>query len=224
MLELEIKPRDSKESNDDLRAQGAIPAVLYGPKEDATPISINARTFERLFKEAGETTIIKLKGVGEEKDTLIHDVQRHPVTDAALHADFLVLEKGKKIEIKIPLEFVGAAPAEKAGHIVVKALHEVEIEVAPAELPQHLDVDISKLENIGDHITAREIKLPSSAELKTNPDEIVVSITAFVEEKPLETEVKLAEVGEAPAEGEAAAEGAESAAPAAEGEKGEKKE
>jgi len=207
MLELEIKPRGSA-SNDDLRAGGSMPAVLYGPKEDATPIAVDQRTFERLFKTAGETTLVKLKGIGDDKDTLIHDVQFHPVTDKPLHADFLVLEKGKKVTLNIPIEFVGAAPAEKAGHIVTKVLHEIEIEVAAAEIPQHLEVDISKLENVGDHVTAKEIKLPVSAELKTDPDEILVSITAFVEEKPLETEVKLAEVGEPAAEGEAAAEGA----------------
>lgn len=222
MLELEIKSRDSKESNESLRAAGAMPAVFYGPKEDSTPIAINTQVFERLFKQAGETTIIKLKGVGDEKDTLIHDVQLHPVTDKPLHADFYVLEKGKKIEIKIPLEFVGSAPAEKSGHILVKALHEVEIEVLPAELPQHLDVDISKLENVGDHITAKEIKLPPSAELKTDAEEIVASVTAFVEEKIEETtEVKLAEV---PGDAEkAAAAVAEGAAPAAEAPKKEEK-
>ena len=212
MLELEIKPRTMRESNRELRAQGVMPAVLYGPKESSTPITVNSQVFERLFKQAGETTIIKLKGVGDEKDTLIHDVQLHPVTDKPLHADFYVLEKGKKIEIKIPLEFVGVAPAEKAGHIIVKALHEVEIEVLPTELPQHLEVDISKLENVGDHITAKEIKLPPSGELKTNPEEIVVSITAFVEEKiEVVEEVKLAEI-----EGDAEKAAAEGGAPAAE--------
>lgn len=223
MLELEIKPRGSKESSDDLRAQGVMPAVLYGPKEDATPIAVNARVFERLFKEAGETSIIKLKGVGDEKDTLIHDVQLHPVTDVPLHADFYVIEKGKKVTLNIPLEFVGVAPAEKLGHIIVKALHEVEIEVTPAELPQHLEVDISKLENVGDHIIAKEIKLPPSAELKTDADEIVVSITAFVEEKEPVAEVKLAEI-EGDAEKAAAAAAAEGVASAEGAKKGEKKE
>lgn len=211
MLELEIKPRDAAVSSDDLRTAGSIPAVLYGPKEDATAITVDSKVFAKLFKEAGETTIVKLKGVGEDKDTLIHDVQLHPVTDVPLHADFYVLEKGKKVTLAIPLEFVGAAPAEKLGHILVKALHEVEIEVAPAELPQHLEVDISKLENVGDHIVASEIKLPKSAELKINPEEIVASVTAFVEEKePETTEVKLAEIeGDAEKAAEAAAEGGE---------------
>ncbi len=210
MLELSIQSRDAKETNDDIRASGRIPAVFYGPKEESTPIVIDAKVFGKLFKEAGETTIIKLKGLGDEKDTLIHDVQMHPVTDMPLHADFYVIEKGKKIEIAIPLEFVGAAPAEKLGHIVVKAMHEVEIEVTPAELPQYLEVDLSKLENVGDHIVASEIKLPPSASLKTDPDEIVASVTAFVEEKELESEVKLAEVeGDAEKAAAAAAEASE---------------
>ncbi len=210
MLELSIQPRDAKESNDQIRSSGRIPAVFYGPKEESTPIVIDAKVFGKLFKEAGETTIIKLKGLGDEKDTLIHDVQMHPVTDMPLHADFYVIEKGKKIEIAIPLEFVGVAPAEKLGHIVVKAMHEVEIEVTPAELPQYLEVDLSKLENVGDHIVASEIKLPPSASMKTDPEEIVASVTAFVEEKELESEVKLAEVeGDAEKAAAAAAEAGE---------------
>ncbi|MBI5457087.1 50S ribosomal protein L25 [Candidatus Kaiserbacteria bacterium] len=214
MLTLAVNQRDAKESLETLRKNGQVPAVFYGPKEEATPIAIDERVFDKIWREAGETTIVNLTGIGDAKQTLIHDVQLHPVTDKPLHADFYVIEKGKKVTINVPLEFEGLAPAEKAGHIVVKALHEVEIEVAPAELPHHLIVDLSTLADVGDHITASQIKLPPSAELKTGSDEIIVSITAFVEEKPLETEVKLAEVGEEKKEGEAGAEGA----PAAEAE------
>ena len=213
MLSLAVKARDSKESTENLRQKGQVPAVFYGPKEQATPISIDEKVFDKVWREAGETTIVNLTGIGEEKQTLIHDVQFHPVTDKPLHADFYVLEKGKKVTIKVPLEFEGQAPAEKAGHIVVKALHEVEIEVAPAELPHHLLVNLSLLVNVGDHITASQITLPPSAELKTSSDEIVVSITEFKEEKI--EEPKLAEiVGEEKKEGEVTP--AESAGPAAE--------
>ena len=183
MLTLSVEARNANDSKDTLREKGAVPAVFYGPKEKSTPIAIDALRLERVWKEAGETTIVKLTGVGEEKDTLIHDVQFHPVTGQVLHADFYVLEKGKKVTIKVPLEFVGSAPAEKLGHIVVKALHEIEIEVAPAELPHHLEIDLSKLENVGDHITAKEIVLPPSAELKADGDEIVASVIEFKEEK-----------------------------------------
>jgi len=182
IVALEVKPRDAKEAAETLRKRGAMPAVLYGPKEDATPITIDAQKFERIWREAGETTVITLKGAGEDKDTLIHDMQFHPVTGRPLHADFYVLEKGKKVTINIPLEFEGVAPAEKAGHIIVKALHEIEIEVAPAELPHNLVVDLTKLENVGDHITASQITLPASATLITGAEEIVASVTEFVEE------------------------------------------
>ena len=183
MLTLDVKARDDKESAETLREQGIVPAVFYGPKEKATPIAINALKLEHVWKEAGETTIVTLKGVGEDKDTLIHDAQVHPLTGKLLHADFYVLEKGKKVRIKVPLEFIGAAPAEKLGHIVVKALHEVEIEVTPQELPHSLSVDLTALGNVGDHIVASLVPLPPSATLLTHSEEIVASVKEFREEK-----------------------------------------
>ncbi|MDO8514748.1 MAG: 50S ribosomal protein L25 [bacterium] len=183
MLALEVKPREANESADTLRKHGAVPAVFYGPKQAATAISVDARKLAHVWREAGETTIVTLKGVGEDKDTLIHDTQFHPVNGQLLHADFYVLEKGKKIKIKVPLEWTGVAPAEKAGHIVVKALHEIEIEVLPTELPHHLSVGLTKLVNVGDRITASEITLPPSATLIVHGEEIVASVTEFREEK-----------------------------------------
>jgi large subunit ribosomal protein L25 len=183
MLTLSVQERKNTDSNDTLRQKGLVPAVFYGPKQESTAIAIDGRKLASVWKEAGETTLVKLEGIGESKDTLIHDIQVHPVTGQLIHADFYVLEKGKKVTIKVPLEFVGAAPAEKLGGIAVKALHEVEIEVAAAELPHHLDVDMTKLETIGAHITAKDIKLPPSAVLLTDGEEIVVSIIEFKEEK-----------------------------------------
>lgn len=198
---LNVEKRDSNETADMIRQRGFAPAVFYGPKEDATPIVINARKLASLWKAAGETTIIKLEGMGESLDTLIKDIQIHPVTGQILHADFYALEKGKKVEISVPLHFIGEAPAEKLGHVISKALHEVEIEVAPAELPHALDIDLSVLVNPGDHITAGQIKLPPSATLKIDASEIVASVTEHVEETA-ETQAE----GEAsPAEGEAVA-------------------
>ena len=181
-MALEVRPREAGESADTLRKQGVVPAVFYGPKEKTTPIAIDSLEFERLWRQAGETTIVRLTGVGEEKDALIHDVQFHPVTGKLEHADFYVIEKGKKVQIKVPLAFEGQAPAEKAGHIVIKTMHEVEIEVTPQDLPHSLSVDLSMLENVGDHITASRIQLPGSASLVTSPDEIVASVKEFKEE------------------------------------------
>ncbi|HWP61510.1 MAG TPA: 50S ribosomal protein L25 [Candidatus Paceibacterota bacterium] len=204
MLTLQVKPRDGKQSPQEMRKSGLVPAVFYGPKEQTTSVAIDARSLEHVWKVAGQTSVVTLAGVGEEKDTLIKDIQVHPVTGTVQHVDFYVLEKGKKVKLSIPLEFVGVAPAEKAGNIVVKALHEIEIEVAPAELPHKLEVDLTSLASVGDHISVSQIKLPASATLITAGDDIVASVTQFIEEK-IETgapaPVEVAEViGEKPAE------------------------
>lgn len=182
MLTLEVKKRDERGTPDGLRAHGEVPAVFYGPKEESTPVVIDARELERVWKAAGYTSVVSLEGVGERKETLIHDMQFHPVTGKVLHADFYVLEKGKKVEIAVPLEWMGQAPAEKAGNVIVKALHEIEIKVEAAHLPHSLAVDLSKLETVGDHITASQIALPPTAELVTEPGEVIVSVTEFKEE------------------------------------------
>lgn len=202
---LEVKPRAEGDTPDSLRSQGLVPAVFYGPKQEATSIAVEAGKLEVIWRDAGETTLITLKGAGEAHDTLIHDIQVHPLTGKILHADFYVIEKGKKVEVNVPLAFVGEAPAEKQGHVLSKALHEITIEVAPQELPHSLEVDISTMVNVGDHILAGQIVLPKSAELKNDADEIVVSVTEMhKEEEP------------APA-ADAAAPADEAAAPAAEG-------
>ena len=107
IVALDVKPRDNSETPEALRARGSVPAVLYGPKEKATSISVDGRKLAHIWKSAGQTSVITLKGAGEDKDTLIHDVQFHPVSGALLHADFYVLEKGKKITIAVPLHFEG---------------------------------------------------------------------------------------------------------------------
>ena len=166
--------------------------------EKATPIAIDERQLLRVWKEAGHTSVVTLRGAGEQKDTLIKEVQIHPVSGRLVHADFYALEKGKKVQISVPLAFVGEAPAEKAGHILVKAMHAVEIEVAPHDLPHHLPVNLTSMANVGDHILVSEIPLPSSATLITKGDDIVVSVTAFVEEIESKPVVTTAE-GAAPA-------------------------
>src|SRR5690606_26337192 len=108
--------------------------VFYGPKEEAVAVSFDRARFEKVLREAGESTVVTLTGVGEDKDTLIHDVQLHPVTDQPLHVDFYVLEKGKKVQTHVPLEFTGEAPAVKSlGGTLMKVLHELEIEAMPKD-------------------------------------------------------------------------------------------
>lgn len=204
MLKLKVETRDLSVNPNDLRAEGVLPAVCYGPKEAPVAISLDMATFEKTWKEAGETTIVTLEGVGEAKEVLIHQVDTHPVKGTVQHVDFYAIERGKLLEVSVPVEFEGEAPAEKVGGVVVKVLHEIDIKVRPSELPQHFTVDLSKLENIGDQILVGDIKIPASAELQIDADEVVVSITEAKEDTAEAEEAAAADAASeaAAAEGE----------------------
>lgn len=186
MTTLEASTRDTKTSVDALRKQGKIPAVFYGPKESATPITIDGKAFDKVYKEAGESTVVTLQGVGDEKDTMIHEVDYHPVTGKPLHVDFYVIEKGKKVQTHVPLEFVGEAdaPAIKSlGGTLVKVVHEIEIEAMPKDLPHEITVDVSGLDTFESRITLADLKLPVGVTALGNMEDTIVSVAEPKEEE-----------------------------------------
>ena len=225
MFSLEIKKRDLKEDVESLRALGRVPAVFYGKKEASTPISVVAADFVKLFKQAGESSVISLKGDGLEVEALVQDVDIHPVTGKVRHVDFYVFEKGKKIKVEIPLDFTGSAPAIKElGGTLIKVLHTIEVESLPKDLPQRLIVDLAALIDFNSVITAKEIKLPKGVEIVAHADEVVASVAAprAEEEVPvvvadlstIEVVKKGKEVKEGEGEGEADASAKAPAKPA----------
>jgi len=215
MLTINVEKRDPKASLSAIRKAGKMPAVFYGKKEASTPIMLPYALFEKTFKEAGESTILHLAGTGIDVDVLIHDVDLDPVTDKPRHADFYAIEKGKKLEIEVPVEFIGVAPAVKdLGGILVKVVHEVEISALPKDLPQKLEVDISSLVAFDSILTAKDIKLPEGVELKVKLDEVIASVYEPKEEvaevAPVDlSTIEVAKKGKEAKEGEAPAEGAE---------------
>jgi len=176
MLTLEVRKREPKEKPSILREEGKIPAVFYGKKEKSTSVSVSESEFLKVWKKAGESTVVVLKGAGEDKEALIKDIDKDPVTERVRHADFYVFEKGQKIKVKIPLEFTGESPAVKTGGVLVKVIHELEVEAAPKDLPHAISVDITALENFQSQILAKHLKLPSGVILSVGPDEVVASV------------------------------------------------
>lgn len=188
MLTLKAEIRNIQTDNDALRKAGNIPAVFYGKKEASTPISLRQVDFLKIWKEAGESTVVTLDTPDGPKESLIHDVALDPVTGAPQHADFYVFEKGHKVEVDLPVEFVGIAPAVKdLGGTLVKVLHALKIEAMPKDLPHNIAIDITSLVNFGDQILASQIPLPAGVELKENPEEVVATVAAPREEKEEET-------------------------------------
>lgn len=170
------------------RKAGRLPVVVYGPKEKAGSYFVSALQFAKVYQEAGESSIITLQSGGEEKDSLIHEVSVHPVTGVPIHADFYVIEKGKKLQVSVPLEFVGVSPAVKSlSGVLVKVMHELEIEAMPRALPHNLAVDISKLATFEDQIHVSDIKLPEGVVALADPEEVVALVAEPKEEKIEET-------------------------------------
>lgn len=227
MLTLNVEKRDKKSSLGKLREGGKMPAVFYGKKEESTPIMLSYAVFEKALHEAGESTILHLAGEGIDVDVLIKDVDLDPVTDKPRHVDFYAIEKGKKLKIKVPVEFVGVSPAVKdLGAVLVKVAHEIEIEALPKDLPHKIEVDLGSLTNFDMVIMVKDLKVKEGVEIKAKSEEIVASVyepkEEVVEAAPVDlSAIEVVKKGKELKEGEAPAEGAE--APVAE-KKGEKKE
>jgi len=184
MFVIEAKKRNEGVNLDTLRKGGEIPAVFYGAGKTTTSISISITSFKKIWRDAGESSTIKISMGDNNIDALIYEVQVDPVTEEPIHVDFLVVDMNKKIKVKVPLEFEGISNAVKNGlGNLVKVLYEVEVEALPKDLPHNLPVDISKLENANDQVFVSDIKLPAGVAVITNEHDVVASIVLQVEEK-----------------------------------------
>ncbi len=183
-LNANIREAINKQENNNLRESGKIPAIFYGFKREATPLSVDRKEFVSILKSAGETSTITLKTSNGEFNAMIHDVQHDPVKGDVIHVDFLSVDMNKSIEVEVPLEFVGESEAIKLGGVLVKVMHEVYVEALPGNIPQHIEVDISKITEIDGTITLGDLTLPQGAKFTEEDMSVVVaSVTAQQEEE-----------------------------------------
>jgi large subunit ribosomal protein L25 len=166
-----------------LRREGKVPGVVYGAHHVATPIVIDAVTFKKAWTQAGEATVVALTGLGEEVPTLIHEVVLDPLTNQPRHVDFYAVTKGEKVQVHVPIEFVGESAAVKAGANLIKVLHEIEVEADPMKLPHDLKVDLSALVNLNDQIHVKDVPLPAGVTLVTGEDEVIAIAQEVAAEK-----------------------------------------
>ena len=187
MITLSATAREAtgKAARREATESGTMPAVVYGPKQEAFNVSISLADFERILRNEGESTLIELAGLEKPVQVLIHDIDLDPVTSRPRHADFYAVEKGAKVQVAITLSFVGESPAVKAGGNLVKVLHEVEVEADPSKLPHEIEVDISGLAAEGDQIHVSDLRAPAGVTIITDGDE-VVALAQAVEVEPEE--------------------------------------
>jgi large subunit ribosomal protein L25 len=196
MNTLHALPRESKTNLEALRASERVPAVVYGTGIVSTPLSVDKKDFIKLYREIGETSVLQLVVGSDTHNVLIHDIQLNPVNNFVIHVDFLRVDMNKKVTVSVPVVYVGEAPAEKMGlGVLVKALQEIEIEVLPNEIPHEFTVDVSGLETLEANIYARDIALPASAELVTEPDVIVATCTELRDDSAENSEINFDAIG-----------------------------
>jgi len=187
---LAVTERDTSTAIKTLRANGEIPAVVYGPKQEAVHISVVSKEFDKVRKEAGESTIVSLTGLKAPIEVLIKDIDFNPIKQQVAHVDFYAIEQGKEMTTNVALEFIGESPVEtgKKG-MVNKILHEVEITCLPTDLPSHIDVDLEQLTSLEDRITIKDLKVGKGVTIEADADDTVATVSPLreeVEEEPVE--------------------------------------
>ena len=172
-----------------LRRAGVLPATVYGKGVGPFTVQLDARTFSNVLRHAGRTSLLELEIPGQKPHSaFIHTLQRHPVSRAIIHADFLVVDLLTEITVEVPIHIVGTSELiERGDAIMNQVLNTLDIRALPADLPHAIEVDISELDSFDKSIRVRDIVVPEKWRIETDEDELVVSLNAA---RPAEEEAE----------------------------------
>lgn len=168
--------------NKNLRKTGLLPANIYGTNFTSQAISVNYVEFKRMFRVAGETGVVYLKTEKVEVPTLITSLQRDPLEGSILHVDFRKVDLSIKIEAVVPLTFVGIAPAATIGGVILTQTDKITVEALPQDIPNHIEIDLASLKEIGNEIKVGDIAGNAGYTIKTEPEKVIITVAAHREE------------------------------------------
>ncbi|WP_068273643.1 50S ribosomal protein L25/general stress protein Ctc [Aldersonia kunmingensis] len=171
------------------RRDGNVPAVLYGHKTDPQHLAVNAQAFARVLRENGTNAILTLDIDGTEQLALTKSVVVHPIRNYIEHADLLVIRKGEKVVVDVPVVVTGeAAP----GSVLTQEANTISLEADALSIPESIEVDIEGAE-IGTQVLAGALELPKGSTLQTDPETLIVNVVAPAAEEAETTEEEGAE-------------------------------
>lgn len=178
MISLQAKLRNTfGKRTKNIRFQGVIPAVVYGPGEKNANIEVDEKEFIKVLRKAGESSLVELKIDKETRPVLIHDIQQDPVSDKIIHIDFFQASLKEEVQVSIPLVFEGTAPAEKElGGTLNKNMLELEVKALPQNLPHEIKVNVEGLKTFQDHILVKDLVIPANVTVVRDADEIVAAV------------------------------------------------
>ena len=176
-LNVEVRAeKGTKKVLSTLRAESRIPAVVYGGEKPPISLALSEKEFMAARRKGGANAIMRLKHAKGEETVIVKELQRHPVTDRPVHADFQRISLTVKIEAKVPLNIVGEAPGVKtSGGMMSIDMRELRIKALPTAIPQKVDVDVSKLE-LHQSIHVKDLVLPEGVEVLDSVDAAVIRI------------------------------------------------
>ncbi|MEK7506211.1 MAG: 50S ribosomal protein L25 [Patescibacteria group bacterium] len=177
-MELQTKARIIfGKKTEKLRKAGIIPAEVFGRGIKNEHVSVSAKEFSKIFKEAGENTVINLVDEkGAKTPAIISDVSFDHLKNEMLSVDFHHIRLDEKIQAKVPIEFTGEAPAVKKGLVIIKVMNEIEVEALPNEIPHRFEVDISALENPGQDISVKDLKPAAGVKILASSDATIITV------------------------------------------------
>ena len=192
-----------------LRKTGILPANIYGKDIPSQSVQLPLKSFQETFKEVGSSGLLDVILDGQTRPVLIHNVQYDVLSRAPIHADFYQVNLKEKVKTAVPLVAVGEAKAvtDKLG-MMMQAVSEVEVEALPADLPEHIEVNVEHLAAVGDQIMVSDIKAPTGVEILTEPSQVAIKIDDLIseaaKEQAAQEEAAAEQASEGKAEGEAA--------------------
>ena len=198
-VSLQAEPRQGtgKGPGRRLRVNGRIPAIVYGLTQPPMNVSVNARELTHLVQRAGEHAIVSLKIGGQEagENVMMRELQRDPVTDRLIHADFRRIDLDKPIEVEIPVVPVGTPVGVKEGGLLEHLMRTVKVRCLPLNMPNLIEVDVSAI-RIGHSLHVRELTPPPGVEFLTGADVAVFTVLAPQKEEEVVAVAAEAEVAE----------------------------
>ncbi|MCU0679475.1 MAG: 50S ribosomal protein L25 [Planctomycetes bacterium] len=203
-IKLTVEARQEKDGQAKIiRRAGFIPGVLYGSGRENLSLKVKRANLEKAYELAGEATLLDLAIDGRETvPAVFKEVQRDPLKRSIIHADFYQVNMKNKLEVEVPLHFIGEAKAVKElGATLVKNMENIEIRCLPGDLIDKIEVDISGLATFNDQIKISELKVPSSIEIINHPDDVVALVMApAAEEAPAPAAAEAESLTAAPGE------------------------
>ncbi len=174
---LEVKTRDVLGKKVKmLRREGFVPGEVYGRGMENIHVAVPEKAFAKVWKEAGENTVVTLKPGADEFPVLISDVVFDHISGRPLSVDFRRVQKGEKIRTHVPIVLSGASPAEHEGLTVMQTLQELEIESLPTDIPHEFAVDVSTLTEAGQGVSVKDLSVPKNVKVLTDEHTVIVTV------------------------------------------------